>query len=283
MKTVEIDGQNVAVYEELLGYAAENIGREWCRAIVVMNDTEDVPYAGILWELIGIDDEEETTAEILWCEIWNPEAESLLFSEYKKRIQEENVQSTSFELPVEEAGSAREAFEREGFAPEEGEGQIIAITLRDATELPFIKKSSLPYYVSSLSDHTERSLRRGIANCMYHGARGMLYDQATIPTEWFNLDVSTCVETDGRISGLFLIHETTDGALIPQLLCAYGPDYQKELMWMICCAVQSAGMSYPSGTKVLLSRHDERTRVLIGKLFPGRTGIPVLKGMRREA
>lgn len=282
MKTVEIDGFNIDLYAEYLDYASENIGRDWCRAFLITDEEETTPYAGICWELIGADDDDEVTSQILWCRIWDEQASIALFEEYKQRAKNEGVISTSFELPIEEVRSAKDAFAKAGFSLVEAEGSAISITLSDAMELPFVKKGTLPYYVTNLSDFSERGIKRGIASCLYHGAKGLLYDQATIPTEWFNLDVSSCVETDGKISGLFLLHENPAGALIPQLLFAYGPDFQKDILMMIRCTIQAAGMILPWGTKILLYRHDKRTHALISHLFPNHKGIPVLRGKRAE-
>ena len=283
MKAVMVDERNADVFGRALGPAAEHVGREWCSALLIVNDTEDAPFAGILWELLYAEEQGRANeASIRWVKIWDAAAEEMLFAEYKKKVSEQEAAASSFELPLQEYESQKDALKRAGFAPAEAEGQMVAVTIADVMELSFLSKGSTPPYIGPLSDRSERSIRRGIGNCLYHGAMGLLTDCASIPTDWFELDISSYIETDGKISGIFLIHKDPEGVLIPQLMFAYGADYNKDLILLIRHSLKQARMIYPSGTKILLARHNKSTKALIEKLFPGHKGIAVLKGGRME-
>ena len=65
-------------------------------------------------------------------------------------------------------------------------------------------------------------------------------------------------------------------------LFALEPDARVNLIYMIRYAINMAVEKYPEDTRVVLRRHNEMTRALVEKLFPGKKGETVLAGERRE-
>ena len=63
MEIIELTEDNVEEYSEYLGPdKAENIGREYYRGIVVINEKK-VPESAAIWELLHLEDEEKDTGE----------------------------------------------------------------------------------------------------------------------------------------------------------------------------------------------------------------------------
>ena len=61
MEIIELTEDNVEEYSEYLGPdKAENIGREYYRGIVVINEKK-VPESAAIWELLHLEDEKRDT------------------------------------------------------------------------------------------------------------------------------------------------------------------------------------------------------------------------------
>ncbi len=65
-------------------------------------------------------------------------------------------------------------------------------------------------------------------------------------------------------------------------MCAFGPDFQKDMMYMIRFAIRQAAGIYPEDTKVILPRRDESVTKLTSYLFPGTVGMQCIYGERNE-
>ena len=113
----------------------------------------------------------------------------------------------------------------------------------------------------------ERAFRRGILNCVVHSQRQLLDDLTTLPSSWFEPEVSCYVETDERMNGFLLVHRLPSGCLRVESMCAFGPDLKKDLMYMIRFAIRQAVRLYTEETRVILPGRDESTRKLIKYFF----------------
>jgi len=99
---------------------------------------------------------------------------------------------------------------------------------------------------------------------------------------WFEQDVSSCVQTDGKATGFLLVHKTESDKLVVELLFAMEPDATINLLQMIRYSVNAAAEKYPPETEVILKRHDGNSKALINKLFPDKKGAEALAGEREE-
>ena len=70
-------------------------------------------------------------------------------------------------------------------------------------------------------------------NCVYHKRYGLLDDLPFLPASRFDADISSCFVQDGRICGLFLVHEVNPGTFRPELLFSVEPDASIHLLNML--------------------------------------------------
>ncbi|MBQ7677940.1 MAG: hypothetical protein IJT32_06875, partial [Lachnospiraceae bacterium] len=80
----------------------------------------------------------------------------------------------------------------------------------------------------------------------------------------------------------FLVRRTPSGTLIPALLFAYGPEFQKNLGYMIRYSIMQALKSYPPKTVVMIPRITAAAKALTDKLLPNETGTEIFYGRRKE-
>nr|MCR5157279.1 hypothetical protein [Butyrivibrio sp.] len=204
-----------------------------------------------------------------------------MLDEYKKRMNEEGVCRTVFEMSMLPA-DLQKILSDNGFVLKEKESVDLIQPLDDVTGLKFAKKKTSPSYVKPISELDLLQFKRGVTNCMFSGRCGLEEDLPALPPEWFETDVSCCVITDEKVSSLFLVRKTKSGVLMPVLLFAQGMDADKYMLEMMRFSVNAAASKYPGDTKVLLRRHDGKTRKLTDYLFPGSKGKTVISGVRNE-
>jgi hypothetical protein len=84
------------------------------------------------------------------------------------------------------------------------------------------------------------------------------------------VDLFFNVKTDDQVNGVFLVHKNQDAQLEIKLMHANGPDYAKNLVYMIRNAYASALEYYPADTEVAIPLRLDEAIALIRKLFPGR-------------
>ena len=91
---------NLHKYDEYLdGDFAENIGREFYRGIVVVDD--GTAGAALIWELIHLYDENKpTVSRIAWGKVTDTEMGEFLMKSYSLIIAKDNVERSFFELAV---------------------------------------------------------------------------------------------------------------------------------------------------------------------------------------
>ena len=281
METIRITEDNIDEYEDVIDAdAAENIGREYFRGIAIQKDEDSEPEATLIWEYKNLEEDTDTEAEITWCSIKNQKIGKELFDAYTAEIEDCETARSFYELPCGEE-LLKKTISGAGFTAEEVESRDVIVTVGELATNPIVKRKTPPY-ITGIGELMVRQFRKGITNCVFHGRRGLLEDLEFLPMSWYDEDVSCCVQTDGKVNGFLLVNKTANGDLVVDFLFALEPDARVNLVHMIRYAINAAVEKYPEDTKVILRRHNEMTRALIEKLFPGKTGETVLAGERRE-
>ncbi len=284
MNAYIITEDNLDKYRDYLDpEEAENIGREFFSGMAVEDDGGDF-MAGMIWELLDSENEEmEISSNLKWIHsVIDPAGESL-FEEYKMLVSNEDVAESRFEFADEECKDQKPLLETQGFRTEEKEGRTVIVTVGDLMKLKSLRlDKKIPPYIKPISSLAERDFMRGIMNCIFHSRRPLVEDLNSLPKDWYDEDLSCYAMADGRVNGFLLVHRTALGKFRVELFIDVGPDSQKDLLHMARFAIKQAIDLYDEGTQVVLVRRDEATSKLVEYLFPGKKGLEVLAGNRRE-
>ncbi len=284
MNTCIISEENLNKYRDYLDPdEAENIGREFYCGIALEDDYGDF-LAGMIWELLDSEDEDrDSSSNLKWIySAFDPAGESL-FAEYKRYAENVDVTESRFELADEECKEQKPLLESQGFETEEKEGRTMIVKVGDLMNLKALKlDKKVPSYIRPLRDLSERDFLRGIMNCIFHSKRPLIEDLNSLPMDWYDEDLSCYATADGRVNGFLLVHRTALGKLRVELFIDVGPDSQRELLHMARFSIKRAIDLHDEETEVVLVRRDEATEKLLRFLFPGKKGLDVLAGYRRE-
>lgn len=252
------------------------IKREHLSGIACEEETRGDFCAGVFWELKNADEDSvPTEAELLWFFAKDREAGEEVLRALEERLSGE-AERIFFELPsLTEAESS--AFSAANYKVEKGESRDIFVTVGELSELKLSNKP-IPAYILPLSEINSRSFKAGIMTSVFHGKYGILEDLPFLPMTRFDPDLSSCVMTDEKVNGFLLVHETQEEFFRVELLYAMQPDANIHLLHMMRLSIQTAASMLLPEKRVALRRHNEATRQLITKLFPGKKGETVSKG-----
>ncbi len=277
----EINEDNIEDIRDYIGYdVAENIGREYFSGLISY-DAFDEPAAAIVWSLKNADSFDESETEIYYFSSESTGDGGELLQEYSERIREDNIVRSSFELEDTDP-EAESVLNEGGFDTKRKEGRNLYVTVEDLSSMPFTAKKKTPPYIRALESLTAVQFRQGVTNCMFCGRTGINEDLAMLPMDWYDMRVSSCMMTDGKVNGFFLIHRKPSGVLMPVLLYASGMDARKDMLNMLRYSMNAVINDYPPDTRIMVCRHDDKTRDLASYFFPGRKGEEVLQGERDE-
>ena len=276
--TIRITTGNLDRFKDYLDEInAADLSRHFYRGLIAL--TDDSPCACLVYELKNYEEAEDTEAEITYFSVRDEEAGERLLSEFESEAGKARAKSIFFELP-ELSDLEKEVMEDIGFLIENREGQDLMLSLKELNAIPALSKKP-KNYIKSIRTLPEKKLRLGINNCLFYNKKGALEDLGILPTDWFEQDISNCVLSDGKVTGLFLVHVRGDRSLSVDLLYAAGKEYQQDLLHMLRYGLAAALKKYPHETKVVVRRHNKEIRALTGKLFPGKSGRTVFAGERR--
>ena len=269
MKITDLNTDNVSDYEDILDEdISESIGREFYCGIVA--STEDDPSVGaMIWEYRNVEDDDGATAELCYINADSKEDTDALLTDFAEQAMLENVSDTFFEISM-LPGEVEETFKEHGFDLKKDESRDIVVNISELSKLATMVKK-IPGNIECLGNIREIQFMQGVTNCIFNGKKGLLEDLEYIEKDWFDEDISSCVITDNKISGLFLVHRFPSGKLMPVLLAAIGPDARKDILYMIVNSAQKALLTYPPDTGVIIRRHNQSVRALAKKLFPNKT------------
>lgn len=107
-------------------------------------------------------------------------------------------------------------------------------------------------------------------------------DIAYLPKDWYEQSVSCYTKTDGKVTGLLLVHACPSGILLPVLFYAVGADFKQNLIGMLRYSIRKAAEVYPGETVIRIHRRNNNVKVLSSKFFPDKKGAPAIAGERME-
>ena len=272
---------NIEEYEILLDAdAVKNIERKYYCGLAVKEDNGEKTEAAIIWEYKHMDDEKDIEARIYDIYAINKKSAKILMEAYTEEIKKNDVKK-SFLEHVADDELIRDVLKASGFVTEEKENRNLTVTLKELAVNPVAKKEA-PQYIAPITDLMVRQYQKGIKKCIQYGRKGLLEDLEFLPMSWFDEDISCCVQIDGKVNGFLLVNKSSDGYLVVDLLYACEPDSGINLLYMISYSINAALKLYPDDTKVLLRRHNDVTKSILKKLFPGKKGDTILIAERIE-
>ncbi len=270
MKSFELNSEIIGKYRDYLDIdAVENLENDVFRGIIIVDG--DLPLAAMIWELHdGYNDELDTSASIEWIKVSDMEAGKELLRSYSSASGWDHVMSTRAEIPIDDDLLVN-LFKNSGYTLREAESSIVTITLRDLRTIPVAKNLKYPDYIKSLGNISPRIFRRGILDCLYNVKRDFPDILSSIPLEWFDMNISCFNETDGESKGFFLFHKCPSGRIRVELLADWGPDAQRNMLYMFKYALRKAFLIYTIDTEIIVRQRDMASKMLTKYFFPTAT------------
>ena len=252
MDIIGISEDNLEEFQSLLGEdLSEDVKRIYYNGIGV-TDEDGQAVGAFVYELLDAESEDDTRSRICMVKAGNEEIADSLKDYYTNTSVREDEVAESFYALAQEAEA--KTLEESGFSLEKKEDDTLSITLAELGETAIGKPKKLPDYVTNLEAISVLQFRDAVKQILFKGHTGIMEDIPFLPKTWFDNSISSCVNSDGTVTGLFLIRRTPSGLLIPALLFAYGPDSKKDLLQMLRYSLQNAMQFYPPETVVKIYR-----------------------------
>ncbi len=259
---------------------AENIGRMYYNGIAGCDPDDDSLLSLLIWELKFVKNSDDAESELKWIYAADPSFIAPLLEDYHKEVQDGRVRRTYFECPpMEEAKET--VLKNCGFSIKPVEGRDINVTVNEAAALPFAKKEA-PSYIQSIVFLENQQFYQGLMNILFKYDNPALDDLAYLPMEWYEQSVSCYTKTDGKVTGLLLVHACASGVLVPVLFFSVGADSRMNLVEMMRFSIRQAAEIYPGDTIIRIHRRNKEVSALSAKLFPNRKGVDAVAGERAE-
>ena len=277
MKIEELNSENISDYREIIDSdVAESIGREFYHGIVAVEGA--APSGALIWEYKNLEDTADTNAEIYFAGAESDEAVKSLLNEFDELTASNDVVRAFFDLRI-LSDDLVKGFKEKGFEVTDGESRDLQITVSDLKPLMALKKK-LGDNIVGLDSLMSLQFIRGVTNCLFRGKKGLVEDLEYVEKDWFDESVSSCTITDGKVSGMLLVHRFPSGVLMPVLFNAIGPDSKIDLLSMIAFTARKAVANYSESTPVVIRRHNAMVSALSKKLFGDRPVGQAVHGSR---
>ncbi len=280
MKIMQITDDNKDDFISILGKdVAEDLSRIFFRGLGAKDDNDEA-VGVFVYEIVESETDKDTRSIIWMLKSDNEKTAASLQSVYKNdEVAADGIAESCYELPGEKEASE---LEKAGFSKEKKESEYLRVTLSEFSSTAFAKKRKIPDFIRPLSDISVLEYRSAVKAFLARGQKGIADDLPYLPKKWFDGDVSICSTADGKIDGMFLVRATPSGILMPILYYAYGPDYVKNLAFMLCRSIENALEKYPPETQVVICRAKKASRDMMEKILPQAKGEEVFCGSRRE-
>lgn len=259
---------------------AENMPRLYYRGIAGHDPDGDDLLSLLIWELKSVDDFMDTTSELKWIYAIDPSYIPALLEGYSTEAFGDDVKRTFFESTTLDKGKEA-ALSECGFSLKSAESRDISVTVSECKRLAVAKKDA-PDYVQSISSLDKQAFNQGIMNILFKYDDPALEDFSFLPMKWYEQSVSCFTKTDGKVTGLLLVHACPSGILVPILFFAVGADSRMNLIEMMRFSIGKAAEIYPGDTVIRIHRRNDAVRALSKKLFPDKKGVTVVTGERIE-
>ena len=277
MKIEELNSENISDYEGIVNPdVAESIGREFYHGIVAVDGAS--PSGALVWEYKNLEDDADTNAEIFFAGSESADAAKSLLTEFDEQVSSCDTVRSFFELSS-LSDELIKGFKDKGFELTDGESRDMRLTVADLKPLMALKKK-LGDHIVGLDTLMSLQFLQGVTNCLFRGKKGLVEDLEYVDKEWFDESISSCAITDGKVSGMLLVHRFPSGILMPVLFNAMGPDSKIDLLSMIAFTARKTVSNYPEETPVVIRRHNEMVGALAKKLFGDRPAGQAVHGSR---
>lgn len=265
-----INRENVNEYADRLDPdIAENIGRDGYYGLAWQDLREAEEQSLIVWRLQHLR-QEETTARILQMQAQTAVGARAVLKAYEDTLRETHAVRSVFEFPEHTDNCCITELKRAGYEPHLGEQQALVVTVDELRQRPFVGAQPLPAHVTGIGELTIDQLRRGIQSCLLQHREETLEDLYSLPIHWFDPEVSCCLQENGRVYGLFLVHGLPSGGLTVELMYAAKPATKNDLVHLMRYAISTAAEMYEKDTPVLLRQSSEVAHTIIERMFPNR-------------
>ncbi len=276
-----IFGDNIDEYSDVVDVdVAENIGRMFFHGLAGHDPDDHSLLSLLIWELKSVENIKHTSSELRFIYTADPSFISPLLEKYHEEAMNDKVRRTFFEITSREPDMG-EALSECGFSIRQVESRDIDVTVDECKELSIAKKDAPPY-IQSIDILDNQEFYQGLMNILFRYENPALEDLAYLPRQWYEQTVSCYCETDGKVTGLLLVHAAPSGILVPVLFFSVGADYKMCLIEMLRFSIARAAESYPGDTLIRIHRRSRDVSVLSEKLFPGKKGEPAVAGERSE-
>lgn len=281
MKIIELTEENAKDYIAYIGEdRAEDLLRVFFDGLLVKNE-EGVSCAGMVWEIINAESENDRQTRIGWLRIDDPIAAPAMFERYESIRKEEGITDTAVCIPAENTEKEKAALIEAGFDIREREGDTVGIPLSDLISHPLVKKVRGDDEVVMLR---ELSLE-DYYSCFYRmnkqETKIICGDLMYLPRHYFEETLSGLLMKNDKPEGIILFHQKPSGALVLEALYVFSRDKKEKinnLVTLLIHAVLCGEENYSPDTPLIMDRRDPTLRFLMEKLFPKRTGDRVYVG-----
>ncbi|MBQ8148663.1 MAG: hypothetical protein IJ040_07745 [Lachnospiraceae bacterium] len=280
-----ISQQNLEDYKKYLSMDnMENMRRQSYHGMVLHTEAEEPVQAILIWNdwnyLKTETGEVERNAEIIEFQADQPENGKQLLEAFLQEAEKVGIVRTQFRLPLDWEDARVPMLKASGFQLEEQENNQMVITVEELTALPIAKKELLIQDVISMGEVNMQQFRKAMMTCTQSSITEMPRDLMALPLSWFEPDISSCIKTEGKVRGLFLIHRTGSGVLETQLLCGFDQTNNMGILHMIVHSIQKIQKKYPPDTFIRIRWNRQQTKHLAQKMLNRKMGDMVIVAER---
>lgn len=282
MMIVEVTEDNVEEYREMIpDEYLQDIEREYCNVLVGIDSESHDLIAAVFWEVKNVERERiDNAAEIRWFFAEGKEQAGELLDAFDEKNSYDEVKGAYFELETLRDQEIAALKER-GFSIKQTQGIDVYVSVEEIMKLDIVKKRP-PEYIMSISDVSSFQFKAGIMNSVFHERYGLLDDLPFLPISWYDPDISSCVLTDDRVTGILLVHKMKPGLRRVELLFSEKLDAAINVLNMLRFSIQAAGRLLEPEELFLIRRHNRTVIELVKKLFPGKKGDRIYRGIRSK-
>ena len=147
----------------------------------------------------------------------------------------------------------------------------LVVTVADIADACADENGKKDREAAVLEDLTLQDFEQAVRSCLKkHGYDTYEGDPLKLGPGWFDLQISSCVITDGEVSGLFLIHKEEDGSIWPEYLFDRAKQPASNLVKMMEKSAALAIKNYPPETKGVIRMKTKEARELAEMMLPGK-------------
>ena len=282
MQNILITEENLEEYKDYLGAdMAENVGREFIRALALRDEKSGEIHSALMWEIENKElESRDTQSKIYMLKYTDRIFGKKILDAYTELVRQEKALRSIIELKSSETETAVCLMEC-GFDLREASSEDITVPLKNILKIPLLQKDT-PDTMIPVKELSHKQFEEGIRSSIANGRRSLIEDILYIPKRWFEQELSCCILSGKEVSDMLLIHKSPSGMLIPQLIFGSGPNASVNMLNLICHSLKTASEKYPPETPVKLRLDPRILSWVKEKLLIEITGDYIFFGERKE-